>query len=355
MRVGLVGVEGDFDTPDISDIKKRSNNRYMSQLYSSLYNLNAKGPQVDKIEVPHMPVGLGFSLMFGTMFKNLSNYDILHNPDSKPFFPKNKGRAIVVSTAHGFEFIFDVKKDVDRSSVKGIFRHSVIIPLAYWSLKRSDYMIAISSLTKNDAIRWGYDKDRIFVVNHGIDAKFINAKKSTRKEHSKFRIGYIGTFRIRKNIGMAIEAIKKIDDSNIVFEVWGKRMFQYELFARQARGDNRIMFMGPAPEDRIVQTYDSFDAFVFPTTYESFGFPIIEAQARGLPVIINKHGRVSAEVRKYCLKAESPEHMAQIIEDLKENGYNEKLRKKATEYAKSFTWEKCAEETFNVYKTISGK
>ncbi len=44
--------------------------------------------------------------------------------------------------------------------------------------------------------------------------------------------------------------------------------------------------------------------------------------------------------------------MAQIIEDLKKNGYNEKLRRKATEYARSFTWERCARETLEVYKKI---
>ena len=80
--------------------------------------------------------------------------------------------------------------------------------------------------------------------------------------------------------------------------------------------------------------------------------PIIEAQARGLPVIIYKNGQISKEVRKYCFDAESPEHMAQLIENFKENGYNEKLKKKATEYARSFTWEKCARETLGVYEKI---
>jgi len=70
-------------------------------------------------------------------------------------------------------------------------------------------------------------------------------------------------------------------------------------------------------------------------------------------VIIYKHGKIPNEVRKYCFEAESPEHMAQIIEDLKENGYNEKQRKKATEYARSFTWNRCARETLSTYKSLS--
>ncbi|MEM3715214.1 MAG: hypothetical protein QXX98_03570 [Thermoplasmata archaeon] len=45
--------------------------------------------------------------------------------------------------------------------------------------------------------------------------------------------------------------------------------------------------------------------------------------------------------------------MAQIIESIKENGYNETLRKTATEYARSFTWEKCAKKTLEVYKKVA--
>ncbi|MGC8651852.1 MAG: glycosyltransferase [Candidatus Micrarchaeia archaeon] len=354
MYVGMLGIKGEFDESDIADVKKRSVTRYMSQLYASLRNLGANGLHIDKIEVPRLRMGSGFSLMLGTMFKNLSSYDILHNPDLKPFFPQKKGKAVIVSTVHSFEFMFDVEKDIDTSSAKGIIRHGLIIPLAYSSLRRSDYLIAISSLTRDDAIRWGYSKDRIFVVNHGIDSKFIN-EASGKKAHDIFKVGYIGTFRIRKNLGMAIAAMKSVTDKNVVFEVWGKRMFQYERYVRIAQGDSRIMFMGPAPEEHLVQIYDSFDAFVFPTTYEGFGFPIIEAQARGLPVIINKRGRIPSEVRKYCFEAESAEQMAQIIENLKENGYDEKLRKKAAEYARSFTWERCAENTLKVYESVLKK
>ncbi|MDE1834869.1 MAG: glycosyltransferase, partial [Candidatus Micrarchaeota archaeon] len=74
----------------------------------------------------------------------------------------------------------------------------------------------------------------------------------------------------------------------------------------------------------------------------------------GLPVIINKQGRIPSEVRKYCFEAKDPENMADIIKKLKQNGYNEKDRKKAMEYARSFTWEKEAEQTLEVYEKIAG-
>jgi glycosyltransferase involved in cell wall biosynthesis len=116
-----------------------------------------------------------------------------------------------------------------------------------------------------------------------------------------------------------------------------------------------VHLKGYAPGEKIIEIYDSFDIFVFPTPYESFGLPILEAQSRGLPVIIYKYGKIPKEVRKYCFEAESPEHMTRIIENLKENGYNEKLKEKATAYARSFTWEKCARETIDAYIKILKK
>ena len=110
--------------------------------------------------------------------------------------------------------------------------------------------------------------------------------------------------------------------------------------------------MGFVPEEKIVEIYDPSDVFMFPSLYDSFGLPILEAQSRGLPVIIYKYGKIPKEVRRYCFEAESPEHMAQIIEQLKANGYNEKERKKAMDYARSFTWEMTARETLEVYKKV---
>jgi glycosyltransferase involved in cell wall biosynthesis len=110
--------------------------------------------------------------------------------------------------------------------------------------------------------------------------------------------------------------------------------------------------MGFAQESRMAQIYDRFDAFVFPSLHEGFGIPILEAQARGLPVIIYKYGKIPKEVRTYCLEAEDAEGAARIIRGLREHGYDEKLRKKATAYARSFRWSKTARATLEVYREV---
>jgi len=355
MKVAFIGLKGQFDTIDLSKIGTRSVDKIVTELYNGLCNLNKRDFVLDKIEFKRIKaIGPAFSIMLQSLFKNFEGYDILHNPDFRPFFPLRKGKAKILATPHGLEFLFDPTRDFDRS-LRGRLRNAIVLPLALHSLRNSDYMIAISSLVKENAIKWGYDKDRIFVVNNFIGKEFITKGIKEKKARSKFVVGYLGTFRLRKNVGEAIKAFMLLKGDNYSFELWGKQSFEYENLVKQVANDKRIVFKGPAPEEKIVEIYDSFDAFVFPSLYEGFGLPILEAQARGLPVIIYKYAKIPKEVRKYCFEAESPEHMAQVIEQLKENGYNEKERKEAMDYARSFTVEKTALETYRVYEKVANE
>lgn len=207
-------------------------------------------------------------------------------------------------------------------------------------------------MTKKDAIKLGYDKSKIFIVNNGVDERFFSTPKPTNRGGANFVVGYLGAFAPRKNVPFAVRAFKKIDERGVAFRVWGRESYDYKMAVAAAAGDRAIEFMGFAPDDKIVQIYDSFDVFVFPSTYEGFGIPIIEAMSRGLPVIINKEGRIPEEVRKYCFEAKDEAHMAQIIKDLKANGYDDKLRIRATAYARKFTWKRCAEQTIKTYEEI---
>ena len=352
MKVALIGLKGQFDAIDLSKIGTRSVDKIVTELYNGLSNLNKKDFVLDKIEFKRIKaIGPAFSIMLQSLFKNFEGYDILHNPDFRPFFPLRKGKAKTISTSHGLEFLFDPIRDFDRS-LRGRLRSTTVLPLALYSLRISDYMIAVSSLVKENAIKWGYDKDRIFVVNDFIGKEFITKEMKEKKARNKFIVGYLGTFRMRKNVSEAIKAFMLLKGDNYSFELWGKKSFEYENVIKQAESDNRIVFKGPAPSEKIVEIYDNFDAFVFPSLYEGFGKPILEAQSRGLPVIIFKSAQIPKEVRKYCFEAENHEHMAEIIEQLKVDGYNENKRREATEYARSFTWEKTAKETFEVYKKV---
>ena len=211
-----------------------------------------------------------------------------------------------------------------------------------------------SSQTLNTIVeRFGPIKN-IKVVSHGTNDVIIRAKIPKRKHHKKFVIGYIGALMKHKNVIFLLKAAEILKSkAEYKFAIYGTGIDKNMLLKfKHDNGLDNVDSNRYLKEDNKLKAYDSFDAFAFPSLYEGLGSPILEAQSRGLPVIIYKYGKIPKEVRKYCFEAESPEHMAQIIENIKENGYNEKLKKKATEYARSFTWEKCARETLEVYKKV---
>ena len=335
MRVGLIGSPGQFDYNKYS-----SRERYMPELFKNLKRLN---PKTDKIEIKQMPViGRAFSISIKLLFEDVSNYDIIHNISQDPIFLLKKKNTKLITTVH----LSPGQLSVQAKNFKHILWLNSVIKLSYLTIKNSDYIIANSTQTKDDIIKFlNINKNKIFITNLGIDKRYTKRIKN-KITGQNIHVGYIGALVPGKQVDFGIKAINYLNDKNIIFNIWGARLDkEYYKYLIKLSSNNNIKFEGYAPEEKLVDIYNSFDMFVFPSIYESFGLPILEAQSRGLPVIIYKYGKIPKEVRKYCFEAESPEHMAQIIENLKENGYNEKLGKKATEYARSFTWERCARET----------
>ncbi len=347
MKVGLFSLKGNFSSYEEAGPRFY---RYAYQLYN-LMKGSDRDIIIEKREIAPGILGTGFSYLFKTMFMDMQGFDIVHNIDFKPFYPLRKSGAITVTTAHDFFPILrpDLVTDAGRG-IKGKLWLELILKGGIKDYLHADYMICNSTLTRDDAVKLGYDKKRTFVVSMGIDRRFFSpVKKRTGK---KFIVGYLGVLKKIKNVGFAIRAFKHINASDIRFDIWGSKSSDYEYLASLAQGDNRIGFMGYAPDDKIVQIYDSFDVFIFPTLYEGVGIPLLEAQARGVPVIIYKGGKVPKEITKYCFEARDEKHAAEIIKMLKDKGFDEKHRKKMIAYARSFTWEKVAKDTLDVYKQI---
>jgi glycosyltransferase involved in cell wall biosynthesis len=282
-----------------------------------------------------------------------SKYDVYHITNQEVGFVakslKKKFSAPVVTTVHDISrFQAGLQRGVLQTTYNRMVRSYVKDAIFNSGFLLYDSRLTMSEVQK----RFGARKNGK-VVNIGIKDSVITAKDTERKENDKFSVGYVGSFAHHKNVILLLEAANIIDDERYVFNIYGSGVEERSLLEyKKAKNVKAARFMGFAPENRIVQIYDSFDTFVFPSLYEGFGLPILEAQARGLPVIVYKGGKVSEEVKRYCFEADDAAHMANIIYDLKENGYNEKLKREATAYARSFTWEKCARETLDVYKSL---
>ena len=363
MKALIVGRAGQFNKTTGSGIP-----RYMYELYKNIKKFtNIKVEKREFFSIPyiskHFPFTNNSTFMFRTMLSNFTDYDLVHNPDpSNMIFNYKLRNTKLVTTVHDFIPILEIKKFYnkdqkgDQNKIKLLLfklnfeLNNAMTSLGmYHALHKSDSLIAVSSQTKEDAEKLGYN-GKIYITNEGIDPRFI--KKKSTKDNNKFQVGYIGGFGPRKNLNFLLKAWKSLGEKyKMDLCIWGNKTFESNTLFKKIN-DKSIKVKGFAPEKELVDIYDSFNIFVFPSLYEGFGLPILEAQARGLPVVIYKYSKIPKEVRKYCFEAVDEHHFAQIILSIKENGYNDKLKKKATGYARSFTWEKTAKQTLNAYEKI---
>lgn len=354
MNVSLLALYGDFNKAAGGGIQ-----RYIYELHRNLRAISGSAFRVTKKEYAPAFTTMGTTIAFSfeSLMDSFADVDIIHNLLELPFGKPRilRGKSILVGTAHEFASLLQPQLEIDLyEEIKSGLLSFPMIKMAASSILDSDYLIANSSQTREEAIQLGYNRRKAFVVNLGVDSRFSSARRARKPAKGQFVIGTIGTIRKRKGMDLLINASKMLDGRKYRFDIYGNSaIFKYEEFLNFARRKNIVNFKGFADERHIVDVYDGFDAFVYPSRYEGFGLPIMEAKARGLPVILYKYGRIPKEVRRHCFEAEDSEHIAQIVEKLRDNGYNEKKRKKAMEDARSFTWKKTARKTLEVYRKIA--
>ncbi len=354
MKVCLPGTRHEFSTPHGSGA-----HRVMYELYRSLVGIKKQGFTVEKVEFDTLPVlSEGFSPYVRSAFYDFSDYDIIHNLAPRPLCLSRRGAAATLATVHDLRVLTAPEtREEDRAGIRRRLGAYLVLEKGARFELNCDYMCASSTQTVDEAVSLGYDKKRIFLVSLGIDRRFMAPVRKKARSKS-FTVGTMGASSSTKNAEFAIRAFNMLPkDFKGTFDVWGKpsSIGYYSTLMDARNGNRKIVLRGFAPENDIVKIYDSFDAFVYPSKYEGFGLNIIDAQARGLPVILCKGAMIPKEVRKYCIEAKDEAHMAEIIEGLAKNGYSERERKRAMEYARGFTWEKTAKRTLEVYTAIMAK
>jgi glycosyltransferase involved in cell wall biosynthesis len=321
--------------------------RYARELYSSMVKLQSPLVELKKVVMKSYDrLGDAPSAEINTMLKSMSDFDVVHTPSFFLMARNLRKNTKYIASVHDLNPIM-------HNTKKGLVWYHLFFKRAVgYTRRRANHIIASSTQTEKELIDAGFDREKITVVQIAIGDRFTHGSPPAKKRGKVFRVGYLGALAPNKNVGMLVEAAKKLPKEGFVTEIWGSKSLLYDTLTEQAGGNENIKFMGFLPEAKLMDIYDSFDAFVFPSLYEGFGLPILEAQARGIPVIIYKKGKIPDEVRKYCFEVRDPDDTARILEKLKDNGYNAATRARAMAYAKSFTWEKTAKGTLKVYSQV---
>jgi glycosyltransferase involved in cell wall biosynthesis len=221
-------------------------------------------------------------------------------------------------------------------------------------LNYSDMVIFSASTVQKDTLR-RFKVNRWETTLLGPKEAFRKAALPKKKKGKYFNIGWVGALAFRKNAIFILKTALLIkNDDRYRFVIWGSGAEKQNLFnfKEEHKLDN-VSFMGFAPEKELMKIYDSFDVFFYPSLEEGSSLPILDAQARGLPVIAHKDNHMDVEVTKYCFLAGDPKVAEQLIRKLFKKGYDPKLRKISTAYARSFSWERVVKETMDSYKKLA--
>lgn len=319
-----------------------------------LAGLTSKGLHVEAIapKPPNLPLGMAINhaLKMPYLVRSKADHlDLIHatSPITALAFPLlSKPRVVTY-----WDLVSLLCDNTSSASHTRFFA-----PLFLRIGKFADAIIASSSQTKEEMIaHLGIPGDKITVINPGIAEMFRPMNVDSRDE---FVIGYVGALNRRKGIDYLLRALHALQDKQLKLPVklvlCGAKDVEYRALVRLAtdlRVDEHVEFRGFVAGEGLVRAYNSFDLFVLPSEWEGFGFPILEAQRCGVPVIIREDAHIPPEVSMCCLKATSEQDMAdKIYQLLMDESLRQTIIEQGFEYSQQFTWERTVQETLKVYE-----
>lgn len=213
-------------------------------------------------------------------------------------------------------------------------------------VRKARHIFTVSEFSQQRIIDWfGIEKDKITVVYNGVDNIFNMNVKPFKFESPYFLC--VSNRKIHKNEFRLIEAFLDSDiDKNVRLIFTGKRSLELDKLIKDRNGEDRIIFIGYIDEDELPSLYKASIALLFPSLYEGFGIPVIEAMACGVPVLTSNTTSLF-EIAKDAAVLVNPENKIEIQRGITELYHNQQLREgliqKGIERVKLFSWEKAAD------------
>ncbi|MBN1377706.1 MAG: glycosyltransferase family 4 protein [Gammaproteobacteria bacterium] len=284
-----------------------------------------------------------------------SKYDVIHSLDA--YVPKWRN-AVKISTIYDlFVLVSGEEKYFPKKFIQRKQKN-------YRTIKNTaDYVITISETTKKDIVdKIGFPSDKVYVTPLGIASDFkTQTDDAIQFVKSKYRISgnylfFVGNISSRKNVRRLIQAFhagKFHKDFQLV--LCGANSYHGDTALQEIdelKINSRVHVLDYADDQDLPALYSGASGFVFPTLYEGFGLPPLEAMACETPVLTSTTGAAPEVCGEHAVLVDpySVDDIAAGIEKLL-NVTPEKIAA-AKYHAKQYTWRRCAEETLNVYRKV---
>jgi len=295
-----------------------------------------------------------------SIVKNLKNeeIDLYHGLSNEiPFSLKKQGIPSVVSI---HDLIFYRYPQYYPWFDRKIYEYKI-----RYAADHADRIIAISERTKSDLIKlFNIDQNRIEVIYQNCDPVFRN--KITDAEKHRIRSLYylpenyllnVGTIETRKNALLAVQAIRELD-TDIHLIIIGKDTpyaIKVRDYVNKHGLNNRVHFLKNVSYNDLPGIYQMADLFLFPSLYEGFGIPVVEALSSGIPVIAAKGScleEAGGSGSIYINPKNSSALATQIMNVLNDPEKRQNMVKAGLEHLELFSDRKIAGQLNNLYQNI---
>lgn len=338
-------------SPLLSGHKTRGMGFYTHQLISHLTNI----PNLHIIKFQN---------------QNPVNADIIHYPYFDLFYrslPLIKAKPTVVTIGDVTPLIFPQHYPIGIKARLWLLQQQL-------SLKNTKAIITFSENSKKDLVNYlGIDPNKIFPIPlaAGSDFKIISDNLLLRSCQVRYNLPksfalFIGNVNWNKNLlNVATACLKTPLDLVLIGKDFQEKpdlnhpeLSSYADFLRQFSGERRIHRLGFIPQDDLVSIINLATVGLFPSYYEGFGLPVLEFQACGVPVVTSKISSLVEVAGGSALLVNpyGPFDISKAISSVLNNSrLRQELIEKGLANIKKFSWEKCAAQTFTIYKHYYGE
>ncbi len=290
--------------------------------------------------------------------------DLMHFPHfNVPFFCPEE----FIVTIHDLILTkFPTQRATTLSPILYRIKYAAYKRIIKRAVKKASKIIAVSRFTKDDIKKqFEVTDDKIFVTYEGVTGH-LRQNKNDKDALLRYNISepyllYVGNAYPHKNLENLIRVFSRVRKKygRLRLVLVGREDYFYarlKRFARQFDGSRQdVIFPGFVPDEDLAGFYRHALAYVFPSFYEGFGLPPLEAMSHGCAVVSSDKSclpEILGEAALYFTPESNDDMYKKVVQLITNENLRQTLVTKGYEQVKKYSWDRCAKDTLNVYKSV---